>query len=71
MCGIMCDDVVARGAWGLGVVYEESARYCDVVSVNIYNRIGHCAAGCWDTSNALKNDPGAPKWKDRFLMRWP
>ena len=28
----------ARIAWGLSVIYEESARYCDVVSVNIYNR---------------------------------
>jgi hypothetical protein len=29
----------ARIAWGIGVVYEESARYCDVVSVNIYDRL--------------------------------
>ena len=28
-----------RIAWGLGVIYEESARHCDVVSVNIYNRL--------------------------------
>ena len=28
----------ARIAWGRAVVYEESARYCDVVSVNIYGR---------------------------------
>ena len=28
----------ARIAWGRAVVYEESARYCDVVSVNIYSR---------------------------------
>ena len=28
----------ARIAWGADVIYEESARYCDVVSVNIYNR---------------------------------
>ena len=27
-----------RIAWGRAVVYEESARYCDVVSVNIYSR---------------------------------
>ena len=27
-----------RIAWGHDVVYEESARYCDVVSVNTYNR---------------------------------
>ena len=27
-----------RIAWGADVIYEESARYCDVVSVNIYNR---------------------------------
>lgn len=29
----------ARIAWGIDVVYEESARYCDVVSVNIYDRL--------------------------------
>ena len=29
----------ARIAWGLGVIYEESARSCDVVSVNIYSRL--------------------------------
>ena len=29
----------SRIAWGLGVIYEESARYCDVVSVNIYSRV--------------------------------
>ena len=28
----------ARIAWGRAVVYEESAKYCDVVSVNIYSR---------------------------------
>lgn len=28
----------ARIAWGKDVIYEESARYCDVVSVNIYSR---------------------------------
>jgi len=28
----------ARIAWGSDVIYEESARYCDVVSVNIYSR---------------------------------
>lgn len=28
----------ARIAWGADSIYEESARYCDVVSVNIYNR---------------------------------
>ena len=28
----------ARIAWGRDVIYEESARYCDVVSVNIYSR---------------------------------
>ncbi|MBR2838045.1 MAG: beta-galactosidase [Kiritimatiellae bacterium] len=28
----------ARIAWGRAVVYEESARCCDVVSVNIYSR---------------------------------
>ena len=28
----------ARIAWGSSVIYEESARYCDVVSVNIYAR---------------------------------
>lgn len=28
----------ARIAWGAASIYEESARYCDVVSVNIYNR---------------------------------
>ncbi|MGN0853808.1 MAG: beta-galactosidase [Kiritimatiellia bacterium] len=28
----------ARIAWGADVIYEESARFCDVVSVNIYNR---------------------------------
>lgn len=28
----------SRIAWGADVIYEESARYCDVVSVNIYNR---------------------------------
>ena len=27
-----------RIAWGADVIYEESARFCDVVSVNIYNR---------------------------------
>ncbi len=27
-----------RIAWGSNVIYEESARYCDVVSVNIYDR---------------------------------
>ena len=27
-----------RIAWGRAVVYEESARHCDVVSVNIYSR---------------------------------
>ena len=27
-----------RIAWGTDVIYEESARFCDVVSVNIYNR---------------------------------
>ena len=27
-----------RIAWGANVIYEESARYCDVVSVNIYSR---------------------------------
>ena len=27
-----------RIAWGADVIYEESARYCDVVSVNIYSR---------------------------------
>jgi len=27
-----------RIAWGADVIYEESARYCDVVSVNIYYR---------------------------------
>ena len=28
----------SRIAWGRAVVYEECARYCDVVSVNIYSR---------------------------------
>ncbi len=28
----------SRIAWGANVIYEEAARYCDVVSVNIYNR---------------------------------
>ena len=27
----------ARIAWGGNVIYEESARYCDVVSVNVYD----------------------------------
>lgn len=27
----------SRIAWGRGVIYEESARHCDVVSVNIYH----------------------------------
>ncbi len=29
----------SRIAWGANVIYEEAARYCDVVSVNIYNRV--------------------------------
>ena len=28
----------ARIAWGRAVIYEESAKFCDVVSVNIYGR---------------------------------
>ena len=32
----------ARIVWGKDVVYEESARYCDVVSVNIYKRRPEC-----------------------------
>ena len=36
-------------------------------------RIGCCAAGCWLLRHfqRIKNDSGAPKGKNRLLMRWP